>query len=232
MYEKTARYYDIIYGFKDYASEAVKIRAIVERENPGARSLLDVACGSGKHIEQLRQWYQCAGVDYVPEFVEIARNRNPGIRIEQGDFRSFDLGQTFDAVTCMFSAIGYADSVAGLNSAIACMANHLVKGGVLMVEPWFSPGAFFENHVHMVTIDEPRLKIARVNNSRVENGKSVMDMHHVIGTPEEVFHFVENHTMFLFSKEEYLAAFEAAGLDAKHDPEGIIGRGLYIGIKR
>jgi hypothetical protein len=34
--------------------------------------------------------------------------------------------------------------------------------------------------------------------------------------------------MALFTDEEYRQAFDAAGLSVEHDPEGLIGRGLYI----
>ena len=53
MYSATAEIYDAIYSFKDYAGEAAKIREIVARERPGARTILDVACGTGEHARVL-----------------------------------------------------------------------------------------------------------------------------------------------------------------------------------
>ena len=55
MFSSTAELYDIIYGHKDYAAEVAKIRAVVDRERPGARSILDVACGSGEHARGLAE---------------------------------------------------------------------------------------------------------------------------------------------------------------------------------
>lgn len=34
-----------------------------------------------------------------------------------------------------------------------------------------------------------------------------------------------------FVDDDYLAAFRAAGLEVTHDPQGLTGRGLYIGTK-
>ena len=56
--------------------------------------------------------------------------------------RSFDLGRRFDAVTCLFSSIGYLLTPEDLEQGIARMAAHVAPGGVLVVEPWFTPDAW------------------------------------------------------------------------------------------
>ena len=65
--------------------------------------------------------------------------------------------------------------------------------------------------------------------SEQRDNVAIMDMHHLVGTPAGVEHFVERHEMTLFRHQEYLAAFAAAGLTAEHDPQGLMGRGLYLG---
>ena len=62
MFTMTARYYDPLYSFKDYGSEAARLSAIIRRARPGARRLLDVACGTGRHIECLRGRFDVEGV--------------------------------------------------------------------------------------------------------------------------------------------------------------------------
>lgn len=223
--------YDKIYSFKDYRTEAEAIHALIQRVSPGARSLLEVACGTGKHLEHLKAHYQAVGLDLDLGQLEEARQRNPEIPFHQGDMRSFNLGQTFDAVTCLFSSIGYAGSLAGLNQAIATMARHLNPGGVLLLEPWFSPGVWQNNRPHALFIDEPDLKVARMNVSRQEGRESVLEFHYLIATPQGIESFTEKLRLFLFTPEEYLEAFKKAGLEVEHDPQGLIGRGLYIGKK-
>jgi len=57
-YSRSAQYYDalITAGGKDYARESALVADLVERykRSPG-RELLDVACGTGRHIEHLRE---------------------------------------------------------------------------------------------------------------------------------------------------------------------------------
>ena len=57
----------------------------------------------------------------------------------QGNMLDFDLGRQFDVVTCLFSSIGYVKTVPNMKRAVANMSRHLKPGGVLVLEPWFTP---------------------------------------------------------------------------------------------
>lgn len=230
MFTKSAAFYDAVYSFKDYAQEAERVRAVIEQhaQRPCAE-LLDVACGTGAHLAFLRSHYRVEGLDLDPELLAVAGERNPDVRLHQADMRDFDLGHTFDAVVCLFSAIGYVRTKEGLQQAIGCMARHTRPGGLVLVEPWFTPEVFRTGGVHSLVVDRPDLKIARMNISAVENGLSILDFHYLIGTPEGIEYFTERHELGLFTHEDYMAAFRASGLDTQHDEEGLTGRGLYLG---
>ena len=77
--------------------------------------------------------------------------------------RSFELGRRFDAVTCLFSAIGYMLRRDDLDAAMATMARHLEPGGVLVVEPWFHPDGWIDGHVGADTANGPGIAVARVS---------------------------------------------------------------------
>lgn len=194
--------------------------------------LLDVACGTGRHLEHLAPQFEAEGLDLVPAFLEIARRRNPALAFHVGDMRAFDLGRTFDVVTCLFSAIGYLTTLGDVEQAAHTFHRHLVPGGLALVEPWFTPDQWHPNTVHALFIDDPDLKIARVNTSFREGRLSVFDLHHLVGTPEGTEHFVEHHAMGLFETAELCGAFEEAGFDVAFDDEGLTGRGLLIGTRR
>ena len=130
--------------------------------NPAARTLLDVACGTGKHLEYLRNDFDVEGVDLDEGLLAVARARLGSVPLHVGDMRTLDLDRRFDAVTCLFSAIGHVTSTSELDAAIASMAAHLEPGGVLLVEPWLEPDVWVEGRLHLLPVDEPELKIARV----------------------------------------------------------------------
>src|SRR5690242_4552417 len=137
-FSASAAVYDLLYeaAGKDYAAEADELHSLIQAKCPGARSLLDVACGTGAHLLHLRGRYQVAGVDLSPEMLEVARQRLPGVALTEADMRSFDLGRTFDAVTCLFSAVGCMHSTDELDDAIATMTRHLSPGGVVVIDGW------------------------------------------------------------------------------------------------
>ena len=88
MFSKSAEFYDALYSWKDYAGEAAKIRAIVSSAAPEASTLLDVACGTGAHLERLRDWYAVEGVDMEPALLAVAKSRLPGVPLHLGDMRT------------------------------------------------------------------------------------------------------------------------------------------------
>ena len=227
MFSRSADLYDALYDtFKDYRAEAERVRALI---GPDARTVLDVACGTGRHLELLREHYDVVGLDIDPELLAIARSRVPGVELVEADMTNFDLGRRFDAVTCLFSSIGYARDEEHLRAAVAAMGRHVEPGGLLIVEPWLAPEAWRDGHVAMLVLDEPERKIVRMNRADRDGEVSVIDFHYLVGTPEHVEHFTERHHLGLFTDEQYRAAFAAAGLDVEHDAEGLMGRGLYLG---
>jgi SAM-dependent methyltransferase len=136
MFRKSQRFYDAIYAWKDYPAEVERLDAAIRARTPNARTLLDVACGTGRHLELLRARYQVEGVDLDPEMLEIARARlGPEVPLHLGDMVDFDLGKRFDVVTCLFSSVAYAVTPDRLASAIAAMTRHVAQPGVLVVDP-------------------------------------------------------------------------------------------------
>jgi len=233
MFSKSAKLYEPIYlnMGKDYAAEAGKIHALIQQhKHTSGNLLLDVACGTGLHIGPLCEHYQVEGLDLDENMLELARQKQADIPLHHGNMINFDLGHPFDAITCLFSSIGYVKTISRLNQAVGNMARHLKPGGVLLVEPWFTPENWNTGTVHALFVDKPDLKIARMNISKRKGRLSFFTLHYLVATPEGIEHFTELHELGLFTEDEYLEAFRAAGLEVLHDPTGLDGRGLYIGL--
>jgi ubiquinone/menaquinone biosynthesis C-methylase UbiE len=234
MYNRSAAIYDAIYHAtgKDYAGEAETIRGLIRKYGRSAgNSLLDVGCGTGGHIASMRGEFEVEGLDNSQEMLAEAKEKCPDVSFHLADMADFELGHRFDIITCLFSAIGYVQTLPRLSQAISTFARHLQPGGVAIVEPWFGPGVLDTGKVHAVFVDEPELKIARMNVTRVEGRRSYLDFQYLVGMPGGVESFCETHMLGIFTDEEYQQAFRDAGLRVLHDGVGLDGRGLYIGIR-
>ena len=232
MFTKSQRFYGAIYATKDYAEEVRRLKAFITAHKRSAgHALLDIACGTGGHVPYLRDEFVYEGLDLDPEMLALARQRFPDIPFYQGDMVDFALGRQFDVVTCLFSSIAYTRTATRLRQAIATMTNHLAPGGVLVIAPFFPPQAWIVGQPHALFVDEPDLKLVRMNVSNVDASGTVaiLDFHYLLATPEGVEHFTERHELGLFTDQEYRAALTEAGLTVTYDAEGLIGRGLYIG---
>jgi ubiquinone/menaquinone biosynthesis C-methylase UbiE len=232
MFTKSAQFYDALYHFKDYAAAADKLHLLIRQICPSATTLLDIACGTGKHVYYLRNYYTVEGLDLNPELLELARQRCPDVTFHQGNMVDFHLERSFDVVTCLFSAIGYVKTVGNLDNTVAKMAQHLKSGGMLVVEPWFTPENYWKDRVTLNCVDQPELKIAWMYVSELQGRLSIADIHYLVGTPQGIDHFTERHEVGLFTHAEYLDAFRKCGLDVRHDPIGLFGRGMYIGVNQ
>jgi len=232
MFNNSAQYYDIIYAArrKDYERESSLLQAFIERHTQiPVDTLLDVACGTGGHLEILQTFYKVAGLDLDPAMLEIAKGKLPGIPLYQGDMVDFDLGRKFDIVINLFSSIGYVCTVEKLAQTISNMARHTTAGGLVIVEPGIDPEKYEPGRLTAVFVDQPGLKIARMALVEVEDNLFIVNFHYLIAAAGEIRYFVENHKIGMFTQDEYLTAFSKAGLEVTYNPEGLMGRGLYIG---
>lgn len=230
MYTNSVPFYDALYSFKDYAETVRRLRDVIAEIRPGAQSILDVACGTGRHLELLRSEFDVAGVDVNANMLDIARHRCPGIELHQANMVDFELGRRFDVVTLLFSSIAYVQTVENLRTTVATLARHLEPGGVLILEPFFSPEKFWTDTITANFVNEPDLKIAWMYNSRREGTLAILDIHYLVGTPQNVEHFTERHELGLFTQVEYAAALADVGFSVRYDEQGLFGRGMYIAL--
>ena len=227
---RSVELYDVFYDVmgKDYEWEARRVLRLVRQRFRRPQTLLDVACGTGRHLSVFSRTLSCVGADIEPSFFGVAAARCPGVEFVEADMVSFSLGRRFDVVTCLFSSIGYVGTVARLRSAVRSMAAHLVPGGVLVVEPWFQPEEWRVGEVHALFASSPVLA-ARFSRSDRRRDMSILDFHYLAGSGADVSYFTERHELRLFTWSQYLSAFAAAGLSVEVDEEGLFGRGLLIG---
>ena len=231
MYRRLSRYYDLIYDAKDYRAESAALMRTARRfGRSGGNRWLDVACGTGRHLEYLRRRFRTVGVDLSPEMLRLARRRLPGVRLVRGDMRTVRLTERFDVVSCLFSAIGYLRSEADLRRAIANLARHLRPGGVLLVQPWLDPAQLKLGHVTLSVHQGGRVAIARASSTRVRGALTYVHMDYLIAEEGKgVRHVEETEVLRLTAPARMVEIARAAGLRARMLPTRD-RRGLLVAV--
>jgi SAM-dependent methyltransferase len=233
MFRHIARVYDLLYEAtgKDYAQESTDVHRLIQQRRPGARTLLDVACGTGGHLCHLQHWYDVTGADIDPGMLDQARARLPGVSLVEADMRTLALAGSFDAAVCLFSSIGYLGSADELVSAVGAMARHLTPGGVLIVDGWVRPDAWISGGTtEVATASSEQVTVVRMSRSLRQGDRTSLEMHHLIGTPAGIEHVVDHHELTLFAPADYVTAFRASGLVVDTVESPMPGRDRYVGI--
>jgi SAM-dependent methyltransferase len=218
-----AELYDLFYADKPYLAEAAWVDGVLrEFVLPAPRRVLELACGTGRHaIELSRRGYQVTATDYSPDMIAQARRRSSEaqspIEFLVADMRSLDLGEAaFDAVICLFDAIGYVQTNEAIAGVLAGVRRHLRPGGVFICEFWHA-AAMIANYdpvrVRRWTLADR--EIVRISETRLDIAKQ---LGHVSYTVLELLsdgryeRFDETQTNRFFLVQEMSASIERAGL--------------------
>jgi SAM-dependent methyltransferase len=236
--EGHAEIYDDLYDGrgKDYAAEAAAITAIIRERRPGAASLLDVGCGTGRHMQQMAgEFATVDGAEPSAAMRARAAKRVPRATLYPTALPDLGIDQRYDAVICMFSTIGYVGGADGsthkLDAAVADMAHCLTDAGVLVVEPWMYADRYRVGHVGSDFIRTPDGRVLfRMSHSGIQGNVSVLTMRYVVGDAGGVRSFSDTHLMTMYTPDDFRRAFAAAGLPAEFVDPGF-GRGVVVGAR-
>lgn len=120
--------YESCFAYSRHRLQKILERFLPER-GEGLR-LLDVGCGTGHHLAQLRQrGFDVTGLDGSEEMLAVARANNPGVTIRQGDVEALPFPSGgFDVVLCI-EVLRYLPGLAG---CLREMARVLKPGGLCL----------------------------------------------------------------------------------------------------
>lgn len=234
MFSKSAELYDKIYlGIKNYSADAQKISQLLASEHPQAQTILDVACGTGEHAKILRDQYdfKVDGIDLDDKLVALAKHKNTSGNFYCADMVDFSLGKTYDVVMCLFSSIGYVKTLDRVIYTLERFKAHTNDGGIILVEPWFSPGELTPGKMFINTAQSQELSVVRMGYSHIKDRISTLHFEYLIGRHGKIDHEIERHELGLFTVDEIRQCFKDAGLTAVFNQKGISGRGLYLARK-
>lgn len=130
-------YYHILYQNRDNHEARVFIKSLVDLlQLPEASSVLDLACGKGRHSITLNEFgYKVLGVDLSAQSIAHANQfSNSSLSFAVQDMREPIQSKRFDAVFNLFTSFGYFSSKHENEKVCQAMAQMLNAGGKLVID--------------------------------------------------------------------------------------------------
>jgi len=184
VFNAYARYYDLLYKDKDYAAEASYIDGLIREYRPGAKTILNLGCGTGRHDACFEKMgYSVCGVDLSNAMlVEAHKRAIPGkLEFLKGDLRAVYLKKKFDAVLSLFHAMSYQTQDDDILAAFRTAEKHLVPGGIFIFDFWHGPGVLNDPPVVRVKrLEDETVRVVRIAESVMKKDKNVVDVNYQI----------------------------------------------------
>lgn len=135
LYEQLADWWPLFSAPADYAEEAAFFERVLNGAcRPAPRTVLELGSGGGNNALYLKSRFEMTLVDLSPQMLAVSQALNPECEHREGDMRTVNLGQTFDAVF-IHDAIMYMTSETDLRDAIRNAYRHCRAGGVTLLVP-------------------------------------------------------------------------------------------------
>lgn len=131
-YDKYALIYDGIMG--DRSDWISQVRSLIRTHHPSAKSLLELACGTGSIIQALRKDYDVCGVDNSREMLKIAKKKMPRVSLLQQDITRLKVPRKFDVIFLIFDSMNHLPNLKSWISCIQKAAEHLKNGGIFIFD--------------------------------------------------------------------------------------------------
>jgi ubiquinone/menaquinone biosynthesis C-methylase UbiE len=128
-----------------------------------AATLLDIGCGGGKNVLNLKREFNVTGLDVSSAMLAQAQSLNPDCTFAQGDMRTHRFDRTFDAVL-MDDAISHMNCRADFEAAFRTANAHLNPGGVLIATPDVTTETFRQNRTTSTLATRNGLDVVFVEN--------------------------------------------------------------------
>ena len=143
-YQEFALVYDEMMRELDYPAWVEYVLFLYQKytafpERAPARSLLDLACGTGSFMAlMMERGWKVTGVDQSSSMLAIAADKLGRIkgdyRLFAQDIRELDFDEQFPLITCLCDSLNYLLLYGDLQQVFVLMYQHLLPGGIAVAD--------------------------------------------------------------------------------------------------
>jgi SAM-dependent methyltransferase len=231
-----SRYYNLLYKDKDYAGEAEYVSGLITRHSPGARTVLDLGCGTGRHDLLLAQMgYIITGIDLSEEMLAVANSQLSTLNFQQslvdfhqGDIRTVRLGTMFDIVISLFHVMSYQTTNEDIAAAFATARAHLNPGGIFIFDCWYGPAVLTNRPaVRVKRLEDEMISVTRIAEPTMHANENLVDVNYQVyvrdKTNGDVTELRESHLMRYLFRPEVELFLKEAGFNLVESAEWMTG---------
>jgi 2-polyprenyl-3-methyl-5-hydroxy-6-metoxy-1,4-benzoquinol methylase len=235
VFDHYAQYYDLLYSVKDYEAEANYVSSLIGKFGPGAKSMLDIGCGTGSHgLHFAQRGYDVTGVDLSPQMISLANQKKAekgikNISFEQGNILSLHLDRQFDVVVSLFHVMNYLTKTSDMAIGFVKALNHVRPGGLFIFDSWYGPAVLSDlPKVGIRRFENDRIKVTRLAEPALHPNRNVVDVNYEIIVQEkanaDVAFINETHAVRYFFKPEIEELLGHLGVEMLAAEEWLTGK--------
>lgn len=223
LYANLAGYYDQLCAEVDYAQQCeFANRAFSCFASSGGRDYLDLACGTGPHLQCMEGLgFSLVGLDNSARMLQLASLKVPSARLLLSDMAALDETGAFDLVTCFLYSIHYSYPPEKLRETLRRVWRALKPGGIFVFNAVDAAGAC-QAHPVTTQLAEGESRLTFESGWHYRGRGDVLDLRLAITRhgPDGVQRWEDHHCMSALSFRELAGMLETSGFEStllEHD---------------
>lgn len=237
VFNNYAHYYNLLYKDKDYAGEADYVHKLIQQYNPGAKSILNLGCGTGKHDFYLvKKGYTVTGIDISAEMLHQAKAEQAKLKYSKsaltfllGDVRKIRLEEKFDAVISLFHVISYMNTNKDVSDMLETAYCHLRKGGIFIFDCWYGPAVLTNKPSERIKrLEDENIGVERITKSCMHPNDNTVDIRYEViikdKKTQKITRVKEVHKMRYFFQPEIEIVMGEKGFKVVYAKEWMTGK--------
>ena len=130
-YDAIGDAYDLVYP--DTIERVPFVKNLLERH--GKQSVLELGTGTGLFAIPLHEaGFKVEGLEISEVMIDTVRQKEPALKVHQGDIRHFALDNRYEAILAPSSILVLVDNHEEIRQCLQCAYGHLQTEGLLLLE--------------------------------------------------------------------------------------------------
>lgn len=183
-----SKFYDLLYGDKNYSKEASYVLELIKKYKPGSKTILEFGCGTGVHASILaKSTMKITGIDQSKTMIasaiqrlnKLPKNTRKLLNFQVGDIRNKNLNNTYDVCLALFHIISYQTSNTDVINTFSNARKHLNKGGLFIFDSWYGPAVLkIMPSVKEKIMENDQIKIIRIATPEMRHNECIVDVNY------------------------------------------------------